>query len=1063
MKECPTCRACLEDTYDNCPVDGSLLEASFPGTPVIDRKYRVELCLGRGGMGVVYRVRHVGLYRTFALKLIQTSHGDWDTFVDRFRTEAQALGRLKHPNIVEVTDYGVDSRGAGLPYLVMEYLEGRTFSEISRKEGALPVSRLLPMLEAIAGAIDYVHGKDVLHGDLKSSNVIVTRDVNGAEIAKILDFGLAKLVPKGEAAGLGKEPEAAPHPDPPAPSGKSKLHEASTDDTLDILPPSGPAAHSSPGLAGNALASIPANVQGTLAYLAPEVLRGEGTTALADIYALGVMTYEILAGKLPFCGSPSETIQGHLHSAPPAPSQTNSFIPREFDSPIQAALAKDPMVRPPSAMAFVAMLRVAADRAEARLWKAREIPRRLALALVTTAALLLLAWPLEHLGFVQELERRTVDLRFAMTPLRKPDPRLLVVSVDEASLSADPTPLTERADEFGGRLEGVFAAGAQGAAVDFILPEQWSHSEQFSKLLLSRGDSLTLAALSTPTGETQGAACVNRLTAAALGPERFSRIFGFVNLGEDADTVARRANLFFRDTEGKYRDSWAGHAARSVDAKMSGAAAGRTSADQFWIDFRMDWQNLPKISWKDLQSQLDRDPQIFRGKLVLVGAELVGSGDDYHRIPARRGRPDATSGVALQALILNTILEGLPYKDLHTLPKWILLGLICCVILAASLCISRLSVPIVIFAGAGFAYACAAILLFRQMQIVVPVASPLLAAILALTVGLVLRYLLPEFPHTKTASVTAGAKLRRSWPLAALLLISFTATATRTQAVDAPEFVAVVTNLSGHASVQTPDGKKSAITLFNWLPDASIIETSAASTLTLVFANGNRYEVGARTRLSLTRGGPTTLSGSVHALDALPPIPRLAAIANYAQAGARAGAIRLRGDSDARIHNMYPRFESTSLPDQTTLRFDPLQDSTLYQVELRDERGSTKLKVETDRTTVAVPAGILQPGSRYHWRVRTARRNGPPVEGEEEFSTLADVDIQQRAALRAALLKQNDAASLALLSDVDQRLGLRMEAREEIQAAIAKIPTNTSYRQALTEMDKQLAGATGRR
>jgi len=85
------------------------------------------------------------------------------------------------------------------------------------------------------------------------------------------------------------------------------------------------------------------------------------------------------------------------------------------------------------------------------------------------------------------------------------------------------------------------------------------------------------------------------------------------------------------------------------------------------------------------------------------------------------------------------------------------------------------------------------------------------------------------------------------------------------------------------------------------------------------------------------------------------------------------------------------------------------------------------------------------------------------VEGEEQFSTLAEEDIRQRSALRAALIKQNDPASLALLANVDQRLGLCMEAREEIQAAIAKIPTNTSYRQALTEIDKQLAGATGRR
>lgn len=1063
MKECPSCRACLEDTFETCPIDGSFLETAFSGTLVIDRKYRVESCLGRGGMGVVYRVRHVGLYRTFALKLIQTSHGDWESFVDRFRTEARALGRLKHPNIVEVTDYGVDSRGPGLPYLVMEYLEGTTLSELSREEGALPVRRVLPMLEAIAVAIDYVHGEGVLHGDLKTSNVIVTHDVNGVEGAKILDFGLAKLVPKGEAAGPGKEAEAALHSDPPESGDKSKLDEASTDDTLDSLPQAGLSAHSGPSLAGDALASLPINVQGTLAYLAPEVLRGEGTSVLADIYALGVMTYEILAGKLPFRGSPSEIVQGHLRSAPSAPSRANPLLSPELDSPIQAALAKDPQARPKSAMDFVTTLRVAAARAETRLWQAREIPRRLALALVATAVLFVLAWPLEHLGFVQELDRRTVDLRFAVTPLRQPDPRLLVVSVDEASLAADPTPLTERADEFGRRLEGVLAAGAQGVAMDFILPEQWSHSEQFSKLLLARGEILTLAALSMPSGETQGAACVNRLTAAALGPERFSRIFGFVNLGEDADTVARRANLSFQDAEGEFRDSWAAHAARSLAGRMPGPRMGSAPAGQFWIDFRMDWQNLPKISWKDLRSQLDRDPQIFRGKLVLVGAELVGSGDDYHRIPARRGRPDATSGVALQALIVNTILEGLPYRDPRPVPKWILLGLICSVILAASLCISRLSVPIVILAGFSLAYASIAIFLFRQMQFVVPVAGPLLTAIMALAVGLVLRSLLPGFPHSETASVAPSVKLRRSLSLGVLLLTTATATATRTPAVDAPEFVAVVTNLSGHASVLTPAGKKNAISLFSWLPAASIIETSAASALTLVFANGNRYEVSERTRLSLTRSGPNILTGSVRALDPLPPIPRLAAIANAAQAGARAGAIRLRGESGARIYNMYPRFDTKSLPDHTILRFDAVPGATRYVVKLEDESGHSVFDAATQLTAIAVPASVLRPGSRYRWEFCTVDRTGPPVQGEEEFSTLSEEDIRQRAALYAALQKQDDAASLALMADVDQRLGLWSEAREEFRAAIAKIHTDSSYRQALTEMDDRLAAAIGRR
>jgi hypothetical protein len=364
---------------------------------------------------------------------------------------------------------------------------------------------------------------------------------------------------------------------------------------------------------------------------------------------------------------------------------------------------------------------------------------------------------------------------------------------------------------------------------------------------------------------------------------------------------------------------------------------------------------------------------------------------------------------------------------------------------------------IVILAGFSLAYASMAIFLFRQMQFVVPVAGPLLTAIMALAVGLVLRSLLPGFPHSETASVAPSVKLRRSLSLGVLLLTTATATAARTPAVDAPEFVAVVTNLSGHASVLTPAGEKNAISLFSWLPAASVIETSAASALTLVFANGNRYEVSERTRLSLARSGPNILTGSVRALDPLPPIPRLAAIANAVQAGARAGAIRLRGKSGARIHNMYPRFDTKSLPDHTILRFDAVPGATRYVVKLEDESGHSVFDAATQLTAIAVPAGVLQPGSRYLWEFCTVDRTGSPVQGEEEFSTLSEEDIRQRAALYAALQKQDDAASLALMADVDQRLGLWSEAREEFRAAIAKAPIDTPFRQKLTEMEKQVA------
>jgi eukaryotic-like serine/threonine-protein kinase len=194
MKECPRCRICFADSIDACPLDGATLEDGFPGEPIVDSKYRVEQRLGRGGMGVVYRVRHLGLQKEFALKLIHIPRDPGQSFAKRFQTEAKALGRLKHSNIVEVTDYGVDPRGSGFPYLVMEYLEGTTLREKCHKQGALSVPQLLPIFAGIAAGIDFAHQRGVLHRDLKPANVFLMQSADGEPTAKILDFGLARLV-----------------------------------------------------------------------------------------------------------------------------------------------------------------------------------------------------------------------------------------------------------------------------------------------------------------------------------------------------------------------------------------------------------------------------------------------------------------------------------------------------------------------------------------------------------------------------------------------------------------------------------------------------------------------------------------------------------------------------------------------------------------------------------------------------------------------------------------------------------------------------------------------------
>ena len=743
MKECPRCHVCLDDAVEHCPHDGMRLETALEGVGIIDGKYRVEQRLGQGGMGVVYRGRHVALDRTFALKLIRSPSGG-RSFAGRFQIEARALGKLKHPNIVEVTDYGVDPRGPGLPYLVMEYLEGTTLQDLCEEIGALPVDQALPLLDSIAQAIDYAHQHGVLHRDLKPGNVFLARNEATAETAKILDFGLARLLEQ-PLAGEGSRIHEAETPQRLAPD---KSPQGETEDLSQTeYPPL-----SRPLIPSAERVTQKGTLTGTPAYMAPEIVRGDDATSASDIYAFGILTYQVLVGRLPFDGIVSEIIHSHLEQAPPAPSTLRDALPAEIDQALLASLEKEPERRPRRAADLVQAIRSAWQRAEGRKWRAREIPRRIRHSVLLAPVMVLAAALLPRLGPVEALERRMVDARFAFQARRVPEPRILVVSVDEASLAADSTPLADRADEFGRHLEEVFRAGARGVALDFLLPQRWSLSQSFSQLVLRRFENLTLAAFSSPSGETLGTECVAGLTAAALGPTRLSAVFGLVNLDEEVDGVTRRARLFYMDREGAKRDSWAARTARSLADLSSHPSTSTTPPERFWIDYSVDWRELQRISWKDVPRQLDRDPWLFRGRLVLVGGEFEASGDDYHRVPLGSEPPQAVSGVVLQALIVNTILSGLPVREVGMAPYLLAFGLASFALLAGSLCLPRLSTVAGLFAALNGLLILAAFLCFRDAHLLIPMAGPLLAAALALGIALVLRSRLPAFPQKKVVA-----------------------------------------------------------------------------------------------------------------------------------------------------------------------------------------------------------------------------------------------------------------------------------------------------------------------
>jgi CHASE2 domain-containing sensor protein/tRNA A-37 threonylcarbamoyl transferase component Bud32 len=675
---------------------------------IVDAKYRLERRLGEGATGVVYLATHLALHKQFALKLLRLQHAADPASFQRFRREAEALGRLKHPHIVEVTDFGIDN-GAGFdrPYLVMEYLDGITLADHCAERGGLPVEEVLPLLEAIASAVDHAHDAGILHRDLKPGNVLLCRTPAGL-LPKVVDFGLAGLKAEGEAPA---SPNPSPEPEP-------------------VLP----AADTPSDLTGTGA------LLGTPRYIAPELIRAPQASRASDIYSFGVMAYEVLVGRPPFDGSATEVLMAHLNEAPPPPTRFRSALPPEIEAPLLAPVHKDPTLRPATAHAVVSGLGRAWRDAQRRRWRATELPRRTGLALALALVALGAALGLEGTGPVQEIDRSLADRRVVFAASRAADPRVLLVMTDEGSLAADSRPFADRADEFGTVLQRVYAAGARAVAIDFLLPRSWSRSRPFSELVLRHPDTLTLGAMATPNGKMVGTECVFGITTTALGPEATSSLFGLVNVEQDEDGVVRHARLFYREQSGARRLSWAARA-----TAVAGVAAASGHRPDFLMDPTLDWRRFERLSWTQIPSALDEHPEIFRGRIVLVGGDFLLSGDDSHRIVGRDGRPEAVSGLALQALTVDTILAGLPVRESRGTPFLLALA----AAWAAATCVLSLRRPqrVIALATAGaLAYAAAALLWFAWTLLVMPVAGPLLTVGCAVLFSSMVRSGLPSIP-----------------------------------------------------------------------------------------------------------------------------------------------------------------------------------------------------------------------------------------------------------------------------------------------------------------------------
>ena len=296
MKVCPVCGKEYSDTQSLCPVDAAALQAANDSLvgQTLAGKYSIEELIKSGGMGSVYRGKHVLMDKTVAVKVLRPSLAVDDVVVARFSREAKAASRISHPHAVSVTDFGEAENG--VVFLVMEYLHGQTLKEIIKREGPLPLARAIEIVRQVAGALDAAHQQGVVHRDLKSENIMLS-ETNGGDWAKVLDFGIAKIQ---ESEGVRDHDITAPN-----------------------------------------------LVIGTPQYMSPEQCSQTGPIdARSDVYSLGVILFEMLAGQLPFTGeSPTVIMMKQVQDAPPSVLAARPDLPKGIGEVVERALAKEPAAR----------------------------------------------------------------------------------------------------------------------------------------------------------------------------------------------------------------------------------------------------------------------------------------------------------------------------------------------------------------------------------------------------------------------------------------------------------------------------------------------------------------------------------------------------------------------------------------------------------------------------------------------------------------------------------------------------------------------------------------------
>ena len=302
MKYCTACKAKYDDSVSFCSIDGEVLEAdpaSIVNT-VLDGQYQMEALLGKGGMGAVYRARHILLGDRVAIKVLPPEVRTNAEWLRRFRREGQAARRFRHPN--SVTVYDLRTAADGTIYMVMEYVEGHTLDHELKTRGRFTAAEAFEILTPIMSVLDTAHSMGVVHRDLKPENIMVGKPAEGGEsVVKLLDLGIAKM---REIAGADN--------------------------------------------GGNTALTMAGQVLGTPYYMSPEQwgeIPRDGSSEIdgrADIYSLGLVFYEMISGRRPFAGNTlHELRREHVNTRPRSLHEIVPDVPRGFSDAIERATAKD--------------------------------------------------------------------------------------------------------------------------------------------------------------------------------------------------------------------------------------------------------------------------------------------------------------------------------------------------------------------------------------------------------------------------------------------------------------------------------------------------------------------------------------------------------------------------------------------------------------------------------------------------------------------------------------------------------------------------------------------------